>query len=67
MGGLSQKTNSRHLITDEMLLVEGKYKDAFMIRNLSRLIIASNEEWVVPAGLKARRWHVADTSEERRS
>jgi hypothetical protein len=34
-----------------------------MVRNLSRLIIASNEHWVVPAGLDARRWAVLDVSD----
>jgi hypothetical protein len=51
-----------HLVTDEDLLIEGKFKNAYMVRNLSRLIIASNEKWVVPAGLKARRWAVLDVS-----
>ena len=32
-------------------------------RNLSRLIIASNEKWVVPAGIRARRWCVLDVSD----
>jgi len=29
---------------------------------MSRFIIASNEDWVVPAGLKARRWAVLDVA-----
>jgi len=34
-----------------------------MVRNLSRLIIASNEKWVVPAGIRARRWCVLDVAD----
>jgi Family of unknown function (DUF5906) len=53
----------KHLVTDEELLIEGKHRDAFMVRNLSRLIIASNEKWVVPAGIRARRWCVLDVAD----
>jgi Family of unknown function (DUF5906)/RepB DNA-primase from phage plasmid len=53
----------KHLVTDEDLLIEGKHRDAFMVRNLSRLIIASNEKWVVPAGIRARRWCVLDVAD----
>jgi hypothetical protein len=55
----------KHLVTDRELLIEGKHKDAFMVRNLSRLIIASNEKWVVPAGIQARRWCVLDVADTR--
>jgi Family of unknown function (DUF5906) len=50
----------KHLVTDHELLIEPKHVNAFMVRNLTRLIIASNESWVVPAGLSARRWCVLD-------
>ena len=53
----------KHLVTDPELLIEGKFKDGYMVKNLSRLIIASNENWVVPAGLKARRWAVLDVAD----
>ena len=53
----------KHLVTDEELLIECKHRDAFMVRNLSRLIIASNEKWVVPAGIRARRWCVLDVAD----
>jgi Family of unknown function (DUF5906) len=53
----------KHLVTDKELLIEGKFKDAFMVKNLSRLIIVSNEHWVVPAGTQARRWCVLDVAD----
>jgi hypothetical protein len=37
--------------------------DAFMVRNVTRLIVASNEDWVVPAGAQARRWCVLDVGD----
>jgi hypothetical protein len=53
----------KHLVTDEYVTIEGKYKDPITVRNLSRLIIASNEKWVVPAGVQARRWCVLDVAD----
>jgi uncharacterized protein DUF5906 len=52
----------KHLVTDEYVTIEGKHKDPITVRNLSRLIIASNEKWVVPAGTQARRWGVLDVA-----
>jgi len=52
----------KHLVTDVDLLIEPKNINAFMVRNLSRIIVASNEKWVVPAGLRARRWGVFDVA-----
>jgi hypothetical protein len=52
----------KHFVTDHELLIEPKHVNAFMVRNLTRLIIASNEHWVVPAGTKARRWFVLDVA-----
>ena len=48
------------LITEETRLVEYTGKDAFPIRNYTRLLVASNHEWVVPAGLEERRFCVID-------
>jgi hypothetical protein len=53
----------KHLVTDKDQLIEAKHITAYMVQNLSRLIIASNEYWVVPAGLDARRWAVLDVSD----
>jgi hypothetical protein len=54
----------KHLVTDHELLIEPKHVNPFMIRNVVRMVVASNEHWVVPAGTNARRWFVlkvADT------
>jgi hypothetical protein len=53
------------LVTDAELLVEPKFLPPFMVKSLMRFIIASNEKWVVPAGVNARRWCVLDVSDSK--
>lgn len=53
----------KDLITGERRLVERKGKDVIEVRNYTRLIIAGNEEWLVPAGFKERRFLVLDVGE----
>lgn len=48
------------MITEDMIAVEPKGKDVFMVENHVRLLIASNNEWVVPAGIDERRFFVLD-------
>lgn len=44
------------LITEESLIIEGKGIDAEAAPNFTHTILASNEDWVVPAGLDERRF-----------
>jgi hypothetical protein len=53
----------KHLVTDKDQLIEPKHVTAYMVQSLMRFIIASNEHWVVPAGLEARRWAVFDVAD----
>lgn len=53
------------LITEEELTIEPKGVDARMSPNFLHLILASNEEWVVPAGFDERRFFVLDVSTNR--
>jgi hypothetical protein len=53
------------LITEEQLPIEPKGKDIFYVRNHIHLLVASNHDWVVPAGLEERRFLVLDVSEAR--
>jgi phage/plasmid-associated DNA primase len=46
-------------------VIEPKGKDIFMVKNHVRLIFASNNQWVVPAGLSDRRFMVLDVSNAR--
>lgn len=58
----------KHMITDPMRTVEIKGKDAFQIENKVHMIIASNENWVVPVGQTDRRFAIFDmTSMDNRS
>ena len=51
------------MITEEQIMVEPKGKDAFAVKNHIRLMAASNNAWVVPAGLEERRFFVLDVSD----
>ncbi len=51
------------LITDEVLMIEGKGKNAFQSANYLSVMMASNEEWVVPASTDERRFCVVDVSD----
>lgn len=53
------------MITEEHFLMEFKGKDVIPAKNHIHLLIASNNEWVVPAGLEERRFFVLDVGEER--
>jgi hypothetical protein len=50
------------LITEDYRINEGKGRDATLGRNRIHLMMASNNDWVVPAGPTARRFAVFDVS-----
>ena len=56
----------KQLVTEPVIAFEGKGADIVPGRNLIHLMMASNNEWVVPAGLDARRFAVFDVSDARR-
>lgn len=45
----------KRLITEKELAIEAKGKDIFTLPNFIHLILASNQEWVVPAGVSGER------------
>jgi hypothetical protein len=53
------------LITEPYLTIEGKYQNAYQAPNCLHVIMASNEDWVVPASLTSRRWLVLDVSPDK--
>jgi len=53
----------RGMITEDILIVEPKGKDSFMVKNHINLAMASNNEWVVPAGMEERRFFVIDVAD----
>ena len=50
------------LVTERQLTVERKRMDAESYRNCVHLMIASNEDWFIPAGPQSRRWFVLDVN-----
>jgi len=54
------------LITDPTLVIEGKGQNAISAKNRIKLLLISNEEWVVPATIDERRYCVFEVSDERR-
>ena len=53
------------LITEDTIQIEMKGKDVITFRNHIRLLISSNQDWIVPAGNEARRFFVIDVGEAR--
>ena len=51
------------LVTEDMLISEAKGYDAKPSRNYTHVILASNENWVVPAGEDERRFLVLDVAD----
>lgn len=52
----------KSIITDTTIFIEGKGKDGFQIENARHLLVASNEDWVVPRDMDDRRFLVLDVS-----
>lgn len=55
-GDKSAEGNLKRLITEPSLLIEGKGKDAIMVPNMLHVMMASNEDWIIPAGESERRY-----------
>lgn len=55
----------KDLITNDHINIERKGVDVETQRNYTRMIITSNENWVIPAGLKERRFLVLKVSDEK--
>lgn len=50
------------LVTEKTLNIEAKGKDIIPLKNHVNIIIASNNDWIVPAGLEERRFCVLEVS-----
>ena len=53
----------KNLVTEPTLTCEPKGRDLFKIKNNTNILIASNNDWVVPAGLDERRFFTFDVSD----
>ena len=56
----------KDLVTGEEHLIELKGKESFTVRNLTRVVVIGNEEWLVPASADERRWAVFEVGEGRK-
>ena len=54
------------IVTERTLTIEPKGKDVFTIKNHINLAMASNSDWIVPAGLDERRFLVLDVSDSKK-
>lgn len=52
----------KNMITAPTVRIERKHVDAFTINNYARIVVTSNEGWVIPAGEGERRFMVLDVS-----
>lgn len=64
-GDKKSKGTLKHIITEPTLSIEVKYRDRFQTRNMLKIIIASNEPWIIPAGMHERRFFVLDVAPDR--
>jgi hypothetical protein len=53
------------MVTERHLVGERKGIDAVGYRNMIHMAIASNSEWVIPAGSNSRRWFMLDVVDDR--
>jgi hypothetical protein len=63
-GDKAAEGNLKRLLTEPSLLIEAKGRDAVMVDNMLHVLMASNEDWIVPASERERRYvlnEVADT------
>jgi hypothetical protein len=56
----------KSIITEPLLTIEAKYQNAVQTPNYLHLMMASNEEWVVPASLESRRFFIPTVSSARK-
>ena len=64
-GNVKNQGKLKGLVTEPQLTGERKGIDAVQYRNLAHVIIASNSDWVIPAGPESRRWFVIDVDDSR--
>ncbi|WP_439545009.1 DUF5906 domain-containing protein [Sandarakinorhabdus sp.] len=56
----------KRMTTEDTLVIEGKGRDAVVTPNRLHIMMASNEDWVIPASSDERRFAMFDVSSARR-
>ena len=64
-GDRQHESTLKALITEPTLMIEQKGLDAYPAKNCIHLFTSSNNDWVVPAGAKARRFFMLDVSDKK--
>lgn len=59
-GDKAHESVLKGLITDPFITVEAKFRDATTVKNVTHILMASNESWVVPASVDERRYFVLE-------
>ncbi|WFT83728.1 DUF5906 domain-containing protein [Methylobacterium sp. CB376] len=62
-GDKSAEGSLKRLITEPDLFIEGKGRDGVTVPNRLHVLMASNEDWIVPAGADERRFAVFAVSD----
>jgi len=65
-GDAKHESVLKTMVTDSMIPIESKGVDVETTRNYTHLILASNSEWVIPAGPVERRFFVLDVTNKER-
>jgi hypothetical protein len=65
-GDKKHESTLKTLITEDTITIEAKGYDAEVYPNYVHVILASNSQWVIPAGANERRFFVLDVSDEHR-
>jgi hypothetical protein len=56
----------KDLVTGSHHQIEPKGKEPYVVRNLTRVVVIGNEEWIIPVSADERRWAVFDVGEGRK-
>jgi Family of unknown function (DUF5906) len=64
-GDVKGEGRLKALLTEKTITIEPKYVQPFQVRNLLHVMMASNDDWIVPAGPEARRYAVFEVSGRR--
>ena len=53
------------LITEPSIAIEAKYRNPVMVKNHLHVVLAGNDDWLVPSGIDERRVFVLDVSDSK--
>ncbi|MCE7886671.1 MAG: hypothetical protein DYH13_04110 [Alphaproteobacteria bacterium PRO2] len=63
-GDKAGEATFKSAVTEEYIFIELKGFQGFLAKNMLHIFVASNSDWVVPAGLDERRFFVLDVGDE---